>query len=63
MVVPDRTEIGEHIIQEMPSIPYNPHPEIRRAILKFRRSFYWKAMAGNMRKYVENLPVCQMEKI
>ena len=40
IVVPDKQEIKEHIVQEMHSTPYSAHPGIQRTITKVRKSFY-----------------------
>ena len=62
IVVPDKQEIKEHIVQEMHSTPYNAHLGIQRTIARVRKSFYWKGILGDLTVYVENCPVCQMEK-
>ena len=62
IIVPDKQEIKEHIVQVMHSIPYSAHPGIQRTIARVKKSFYWEGMLGDMRQYVENCPVCQMEK-
>ena len=62
IVVPDKQEIKGHILQEMHSTPYSAHPGIQRTIARVRKSFYWKGMLGDVRQYVENSPVCQVEK-
>ena len=62
IIVPDKQEIKKHIVQEMHSIPYSAHLGIQRTIARVRKSFYWKGMLGDVRQYVENCPVCQMEK-
>ena len=48
IVVPDNFEIKEHIVRELHSMPYSAHPGIQRTIAKVRRSFYWKAMLGDV---------------
>ena len=62
IVVPDNKEIRDKVVQELHSIPYSAHPGIQRTIGKVRKSFFWKGMSGHVREYVENCPVCQMEK-
>ena len=62
IVVPDNKEIRDRVVQELHSIPYSAHLGIQRAIGKVRKSFFWKGMSGNVREFVENCPVCQMEK-
>ena len=49
IVVPDKQEIKEHIVQEMHSIPYSAHPGIQRTIAKVSKSFDWKGMLGDVR--------------
>ena len=62
IIVPDNFEIKAQIVRELHSTPYSAHPGIQRTIARVRRSFYWKGMLGNIRQFVENCPVCQMEK-
>ena len=62
IVVPDNKEIRDQVVEELHSIPYSAHPGIQRTIGKVRKSFFWKGMSGHVREYVENCPVCQMEK-
>ena len=62
IIVPDKWEIKERIVQELHSTPYSAHPGIQRTIARVRRSFYWKGMLGDVRQLVENCPVCQTEK-
>ena len=63
IVVPDVEEINEHIVQELHNTPYSAHPGIQRTIGKVTKSFYWKGMLGDIRQFVENCAVCQMEKL
>ena len=62
IVVPDDEGIKRRIVEELHSTPYSAHPGIQRTIGKVRKSFYWKGMLGDVRQFVENCPVCQMEK-
>ena len=62
IMVPDKLDIKEQIVQELDSMPYSAHPGIHRIIAKVRRSFFWKGMLGDVRQLVENCLVCQMEK-
>ena len=62
IVVPETNEIKERIVQELHSTPYSAHPGTQRTIARVRRSFWWKGMLGDIRQFVENCPVCQMEK-
>ena len=63
IVVPDNKEIRDQVVGELHSIPYNVHPGIQRTIGKVRKSFFWKGMSGHVQEFVENCPMCQMEKI
>ena len=49
-------------MEELHGTPYSAHPGIQRTIGRVRKSFYWKGMLGDVRQFVENCPVCQMEK-
>ena len=60
--VPEDKGIKEGIVEELHSTPYSAHPGIQRTIGRVRKSFYWKGMLGDVRQFVENCPVCQMEK-
>ena len=62
IVVPEKEEIKEKIVRELHSIPYSAHPGIHQAMARVRRSFFWKGILGDIRQFVENCPVCQMEK-
>ena len=62
IVVPENKEIKWRIVQELHSTPYSAHTGIQRTIGRVCKSFYWKGMLGDVRQFVENCPVCQMEK-
>ena len=62
IVVPEDKEIKEHIVEELHSTPYSAHPGIQRTIARVRKPVYWKGMLGDVGQFVENGPVCQMEK-
>ena len=62
VVVPNDKTMRDQIIQELHSIPYSAHPGIQRTVGKVRKSFFWRGMSGHIREFVENCPVCQMEK-
>ena len=62
IVVPKDEELKGQIVEELHSTPYSAHPGIQRTIGKVQKSFYWKGMLGDIRHFVENCPVCQMEK-
>ena len=62
IVVPEDEGIREHIIRELHSTPYSAHPGIQCTVGRIRKSFFWKGMLGDIRRAVENCPVCQTEK-
>ena len=62
IVVPDDPTSKKRIVRELHSTPYSAHTGIQRTIAKVRRSFWWKGMLGDVRQFVENCPLCQMEK-
>ena len=62
IVIPEDKGIKERIVEEPHSTPYSAHPGIQRTIGRVRKSFYWKGMLDDVRQFVENCPVCQMEK-
>ena len=62
IIVPEDEGIKSRIIQELHSTPYSAHPGVQRTIGRVRQSFFWKGMTGDVRQFVENCPVCQMEK-
>ena len=61
-IVPDNFEIKEQMVQELHNTPYSTHPKIQRTRAKMRRPFYWKDMLADIRQFVQNCPMCQMEK-
>ena len=62
IVVAEIFEIKAQIVRELHSIPYSAHPGIQRTIARVRSSFWWKGMLEDVRQFLENCPVCQMEK-
>ena len=62
IVVASDSNTKEKIMQELHSTPYSAHPGIQRTLGKVRRSFFWKGMMRDISNFVENCPVCQMEK-
>ena len=62
IVIPDHTSTKDLIIRECHSIPYAAHPGIQRTVSRVRKSFVWKGMSSDIRRFVENCPTCQLEK-
>ena len=63
IVVPEEGDLKWRIIEELHSTPYSAHPGIQRTIGRVRKSFYWRGMLGDVRQFVENCEVCQMENL
>ena len=62
VVVLDDLEVKSLVVSEFQYVPYSAHPGVQRTICKVRRYFWWKAMAGDIREFVESCPTCQLEK-
>ena len=62
IAVPSDATTKERIMQELHSTPYSAHPGIQRTLGKVRQSFFLRGMTANIRSFVENFPLCEMEK-
>ena len=62
LVIPDAPEIRETLLKELHSVPYAGHPGYTRTLDKARKHFYWVGMARDVRRFIEECPVCQVEK-
>ena len=62
LVVPNAQDIKTQILEELHSVPYAGHPGYTRTLELVRTHFYWVAMARDVRRFVEECPVCQVEK-
>ena len=62
VVVLDDLDVKSLLVSELHSVPYSAHPGVQRTIGRFRRYFWWKGMAGDIREFVESCPTCQLEK-
>ena len=62
VVVPDDPEVKTTILTELHCVPYAGHPGYHRTLETARRSFYWRGMAGDIRNFVLECAVCQLEK-
>ena len=49
-------------MDELHYIPYSTYPGIQRTLGKVRKPFFLKGMSRHVREFVENCPVCQIEK-
>ena len=56
VVVPDDLEVKSLLVSELQNVPYSAHPGVQRTIDKFRRYFWWRSMAGDVREFVESCP-------
>ena len=63
VVVPDDLDVKSLLVSELHTISYLAHPGVQRTIGKVRCYFGWKAMAGDVREFIESCPTCRLEKI
>ena len=63
VVVSDDLDVKSLLVSELYGVPYSVHLGVQRRIGKVRRYFWWKAMAGDIKEFVESCPTCQLEKI
>ena len=61
-VVPDNKTVKSKLLTEVHAVPYAGHPGYNRTLDMVRRNFYWKGMAADVRDFVLECPVCQVEK-
>ena len=62
VIVPDNKDVKQQLLHEIHSVPYAGHPGYNRTLDVARRNWYWKGMAGDVRDFVIECPVCQVEK-
>ena len=62
IIVPDHHEIKLEILKELHCVPYAGHPGFTRTLEVTRRHFYWNHMIPEVRQFVLDCPVCQVEK-
>jgi hypothetical protein len=62
LVVPASTDIKSRILRELHTVPYAGHPGYMRTVEIVHTHFYWVGMSKDVRAYVEECPVCQIEK-
>ena len=63
VVVPYDLDVKSLLVSELHNVPYAAHLGVQRTIGQVRRYFWWKGIAGDVRKYMESCPTCQLEKI
>ena len=60
--VPDNQEVKIELLREIHCVPYVGHPSFTRALEVTRRFFYWVHMTQEVRQFVLDCPLCQVEK-
>ena len=61
-IVPDNQEVKIELLREIHCVPYAGHPGFTRTLEITRRFFYWVHMTQEVRQFVLDCPVCQIEK-
>ena len=61
-IVPDNEEVKIELLREIHCVPYAGHPGFTRTLEVTRRFFYWVHMTQEVRQFVLDCPVCQVEK-
>ena len=62
LIVPEQQDIKKQILTELHALPTGGHPGYNRTLQSVRRRFYWRGMASDVRDFVLQCPVCQLEK-
>ena len=61
-VVPNVQEIKLQLLRELHAVPYAGHPGYTRTLEIVKQFFYWVNMTTEVRNFVLDCPVCQVEK-
>ena len=61
-VVPNNQDIKMQLLRELHAVPYAGHPGYTRTLEVTRQFFYWVNMTTEVRQFVLDCPVCQVEK-
>ena len=61
-VVPNEISIKQMILRELHCVPYAGHPGFIRTLQIVKQFFYWTHMTADVREFVLDCPVCQVEK-
>ena len=61
-VVPNNQDIKIQLLRELHAVPYAGHPGFTRTLEVTRQFFYWVNMTVEVRQFVLDCPVCQVEK-
>ena len=62
IIVPDDQDIKTNVLKEIHCVPYAGHPGYIRTLEIVKRHFYWSHMTPEVRAFVLDCPVCQIEK-
>ena len=62
IVVPEDQDIKTTILKEIHCVPFAGHPGYTRTLQMAKRFFYWSHMTPEVRQFVLDCPVCQVEK-
>ena len=62
IIVPDDQDIKISILKELHCVPFAGHPGYTRTLQMAKRFFYWSHMTPEVRQFVLDCPVCQVEK-
>ena len=62
IIVPDNQDIKTNVLKEIHCVPYAGHPGYIRTLEIVKRHFYWSHMTPEVRAFVLDCPVCQIEK-
>ena len=62
IVVPEDQAIKTSILKEIHCVPLAGHPGYTRTLQMTKRFFYWSHMTPEVRQFVLDCPVCQVEK-
>ena len=63
VIVPDQQDLKLDLLKEIHCVPYSGHPGFTRTLEVTKRFFYWSHMTQEVRQFVLDCPVCQVEKI
>ena len=61
-IVPNSQDIKLQLLRELHAVPYAGHPGYTRTLEIVKQFFYWVNMTSEVRDFVLDCPVCQVEK-
>ncbi|KAJ9508220.1 hypothetical protein QJQ45_021599 [Haematococcus lacustris] len=62
VVVPNDSELRNHILQEMHDAVYSGHVDMNSTLERVSRVFWWNTMRADVRYYVSTCDACQRDK-